>query len=251
MPDGETDRRGPNDPIVYVVDDEPGVRDVLRWLLESVHLQVETFAGAIDFLNAYQPDRPGCLVLDVRMPGMSGLDLQAELAARDIALPIIVLTGYAEVNTAVQTLKMGAFDFIEKPFSQQLVLDRVRQAVEADIAARQSELEHAEIAARLARLTPRQREVLDRVMEGKVSKMIAAELGLSVKTVDVHRAQIMARLEAMSLPHLFQLMSLCPEFQPSERAARAGWPKRRGPQRQSPGTGRAPQRRGETPHGRT
>jgi FixJ family two-component response regulator len=246
--------RGPRDPTVYVVDDEQGVRDVLGWLAESVGLHAETFATATEFLAAYQPDRPGCLLLDVRLPGMSGLELQADLAARNIPIPIIVLTGYAEVNTAVRTLKMGAFDFIEKPFSEQLVLERVRQAIAADVAARRTELEHAEVAARLARLTPRQREVLQGVLEGKASKIIAAELGLSVKTVDVHRSQIMIRLEATSLAHLFQLLSLCPEAWPEgaappPRESAAGTSDR--PKRESLGDRGAPARARHAPHGRT
>jgi len=194
-------------PIVYVIDDDDAVRDVLRWLIESVGLQVESFARAANFLEAYQPARPGCMLLDIRMPGLSGFDLQEELANRQISIPIIVITGYAEVAMAVRALKAGAFDFVEKPFNHQILLDRVRAAIEVDQKAHQTRLQRAEGAARLARLTPRQREVLDLLMAGKPSKAIATELGLSRKTVDVHRAQIMGRMEAESLAHLFRLVT--------------------------------------------
>jgi len=195
----------PPAPIVYVIDDDDAVRDVLRWLIESIGLQVETFARADAFLEAYQSARPGCMVLDIRMPGLSGFDLQDELARRQIPIPVIVITGYAEVAMAVRALKAGAFDFVEKPFDHQVLLDRIREAIKTDQSAHQSRLERAEDTSRLARLTPRQRQVLDLLMTGKPSKAIAAELGLSPKTVDVHRAQIMERLEVQSLAHLFRL----------------------------------------------
>jgi two-component system response regulator FixJ len=212
------------EPVVYIVDDEEEIRTILRRLIESIDMRVQTCTRATEFLDAYESGGPRCLLLDVRMPGMSGLDLQAELAARKISIPIIVLTGYAEVDVAVRTLKAGAFDFIEKPFSHQTVLDGVRKALAADAVTRQMELERAEITAHLARLTPRQREVLEQLLAGKTSKMIAGELGLSVKTVDVHRMQIMTRLNATSLAHLFHLMSLATDTTWRERAASSSMP---------------------------
>jgi two-component system response regulator FixJ len=196
------------EPTVFVVDDDPAVREYLQWLIESVGLATQVYATAADFLDAYEADTPGCLVLDVRMPGLSGFDLQAELAARRITLPIIMMTAYAEVPMAVRALKAGASDFIQKPFDGQVLIDRVQDAIERDRQARAAQVRCNEIGARLAELTPRQHEVLNGLIAGKPSKVIAAELGLSVKTVDVHRSHIMERLEAQSLPDLFRLLLL-------------------------------------------
>jgi two-component system response regulator FixJ len=197
-----------HEPTVFIVDDDQGVREYLQWLVESVGLRAESFPTAREFLDAYDPTTPGCLVLDVRLPGLSGFDLQAELSKRNIALPIIMMTGYAEVPMAVRALKAGAHDFIQKPLDGQLLLDRIQQAIEADQGARQAHAGHTEVASHLAELTPRQRQVLDGVLEGKPSKIIASELGLSAKTVDVHRARIMEKLGAQSLPDLFRLVVL-------------------------------------------
>jgi two-component system, LuxR family, response regulator FixJ len=194
------------DPTVFVVDDDPAMRQSLRWLIESVNVGVETYATAQDFLAAYDPDRPGCLVLDVRMPGMGGLDLQAELARREIEVPVIIITGYAEVPTAVRALKAGALDFIEKPFSDQLLLDRIQQAIASDRQARARRLERAALAARVGQLTPREREVMQLVVAGSSNREIAAELGLSVKTVEVHRARVMEKMKVDSLADLVRLV---------------------------------------------
>jgi two-component system, LuxR family, response regulator FixJ len=194
------------DPTVFVVDDDPAMRESLRWLIESVNVGVETYATAQDFLAVYDPDRPGCLVLDVRMPGMGGLDLQAELARREIEIPIIIITGYAEVPTAVRALKAGALDFIEKPFSDQLLLDRIQQAIASDRQARARRFERAALAARVAQLTPREREVMQLVVAGSSNREIAAELGLSVKTVEVHRARVMEKMKVDSLADLVRLV---------------------------------------------
>ncbi len=197
-----------HEPTVFVVDDDQAVRQYLQWLIESVGLRAETYPTARAFLDAYDPATPGCLVLDVRLPGLSGFDLQDELGKRNITLPIIMMTGYGEVPMAVRALKAGAHDFIEKPLDGQLLLDRVQQAVEADLKARRAQVGRSEVVSHLAELTPRQRQVLDGVLEGKPSKIIAAELGLSAKTVDVHRARIMEKLGAQSLPDLFRLVVL-------------------------------------------
>lgn len=194
------------DPTVFVVDDDPAMRQSLRWLIESVNLAVETFPAAPEFLSGYDPNRPGCLVLDVRMPGMSGLDLQEELNRRRIDIPIIILTGYAEVPTAVRALKGGALDFIEKPFSDQLLLDRIQQAIASDRQVRERNLARAALAARVAHLTPREREVMQLVVAGSSNREIAAELGLSVKTVEVHRARVMEKMKVDSLAELVRLV---------------------------------------------
>jgi FixJ family two-component response regulator len=197
-------------PIVYVVDDDPAMRSSLRWLIESVGLTVRTCASAQEFLRTYQGD-PGCLLLDVRMPGMSGLDLQAELAARHIEIPVLIITGYAEVALAVRAMKGGAFDFIEKPFSDQALLDRIRAAVALDEEARHHRVARQEVASRLRLLTARERDVLSRVVTGKSNKVIAAELRLSTKTVEVHRAHVMEKLKADSLADLIRLSLLASE----------------------------------------
>ena len=177
----EGGRHMQSNPTVFVVDDDPAIRESLRWLIESVGLNVKVFSTAREFLEGYDPSSAGCLVLDVRMPGMSGLDLQNELAARAIHVPIIIITGHAEVPVAVRALKAGAMDFIEKPFSDQLLLDRIRRAIEVDAEARRVRSEQAEVAARLGQLTPRERQVMDLVIAGKANKVIASELDLSPK----------------------------------------------------------------------
>jgi FixJ family two-component response regulator len=202
---------GATGPTVYVVDDDPAMRSSLRWLIESVGLIVRTCASAQEFLRTYQPTDPGCLVLDVRMPGMSGLDLQNELALRKIHIPILIITGYAEVPLAVRAMKAGAFDFIEKPFSDQTLLDRIRAAVAQDEVSRRRRAVRAEVLARLRLLTARERDVLNRVVTGKSNKVIAAELDLSTKTVEVHRAHVMDKLKAASLADLIRLWLLANE----------------------------------------
>jgi len=195
----------PGAPVVFVVDDDPAMRDSLRWLIESTGLSVETFADAHTFLARVRPDLPGCLVLDVRMPGMSGLDLQAELARRGVGLPTIVVTGHAEVPMAVRAVKAGAIDFIEKPFSDQLLLDRVRQGIEMDRLERDGRARRADVLRRMSLLTQREREVLDLVVAGRANKEIAATLRLSPKTVEVHRSHVMEKMQASSVAELVRL----------------------------------------------
>jgi RNA polymerase sigma factor (sigma-70 family) len=193
---------------VFVVDDDPAMRESLRWLVESIGLRVQTYATAREFLDRYDAASVGCLVLDVRMPGLSGLDLQDELGKLGNPLPIIMITGYAEVPMAVRAMKGGAIDFIEKPFSDQDLLDRVRFAIDLSKQVRAENDEREEIYARVARLTPRELEVRDRVIAGMSNKVIAKELGLSTKTVEVHRARLMEKLQASTLADLVRLTLL-------------------------------------------
>jgi len=202
----------PPEPTVFVVDDDRAMRESLSWLLDSVGLRVRSYATAADFLAEHDPAQPGCLVLDVRMPGMSGLDLQAELARRGVELPTIVITGHAEVSMAVRAVKAGAIDFIEKPFSDQLLLDRVRQALEIDLEAREVRRRREDARRRLATLTAREREVLDLVVAGKANKEIASALGLSTKTVEVHRAHVMSKMCVDSLAELIRITLLAGEI---------------------------------------
>ena len=193
------------EPTVFVVDDDPAMRNSLRWLIESIGLTVKTAASADEFLRSYDPEAPGCLVLDMRMPGMSGLDLQSELAARRIGLPILIITGFAEVPLAVRAMKAGAFDFIEKPFSDQTLLDRIRKAIDADAEARRTRDERRAVKARFAQLSPRERLIMEGVIAGNSNKMIADELALSIKTVEVHRSRVMEKTKAASLVDLIRL----------------------------------------------
>ena len=202
----------PPEPTVFVVDDDRAMRESLSWLLDSVGLRVRSYATAADFLAEHDPAQPGCLVLDVRMPGMSGLDLQAELARRGVELPTIVITGHAEVSMAVRAVKAGALDFIEKPFSDQLLLDRVRQALEIDLEVREVRRRREDALRRLATLTAREREVLNLVVAGKQNKEIASELGVSPKTVEVHRAHVMSKMCVDSLAELIRITLLAGEI---------------------------------------
>lgn len=195
-----------SEPTVFVVDDDEAVRDALRSLLDSVHLPVATFASAQEFLDSYDPARGGCLVVDLRMPGMSGLELQERLVARGYTLPVIIITGHAEVATAVRAMKAGAVDFFEKPFSQQQLLDRIQHALARDASQRAEQSQRADVAHRLDRLTPREQAVLQRVVEGKANKVIAGELGISIKTVEAFRSKLMEKMEARSLAELVRLV---------------------------------------------
>lgn len=196
------------EPTVFIVDDEADIRDALRLLLNSVGLNVETFGSAREFLETYNPDQPGCLVLDVRMPGMCGPELQEKLHAKQVHIPIIIITGYGDVPTAVRTMKAGAIDVIEKPFNDQTLLDRVQQALEQDQRQREEQHEREEISIRLARLTSRERDVVEGVVAGKLNKVIAADLGLSTRTVEVHRSRIMKKTQSDSVPTLVRMVLL-------------------------------------------
>jgi two-component system, LuxR family, response regulator FixJ len=196
------------EPTVFVVDDDADLRGALAWLIESAGLRVKAYATAQEFLASYEPEEPGCLVLDVRLPGLSGLDLQEELTRRGGAPPIIIITGHAKVPMAVRALKGGAIDFLQKPFSDQALLDRVRQAVDLDRRTRQVQTECARFAELLAHLTPREREVMELVIAGKPNKIIAADLGISSKTVEIHRGRVMEKTQAGSVAELVRLAQL-------------------------------------------
>ena len=198
------------EPAVFIVDDDAAVRRFLGGLIESVELRVEAYASAQDFLGAYEPGRPGCLVLDVRMPGMSGLELQRELVDRAIDLPVIVLTGHGNVQVAVHAMKAGAVDFIEKPFDNERLLDRIQKAVAESVRATSEQIKRNEIAIRLKQLTPRERQVLDLVVSGESNKGVARHLDISERTVEIHRANVMRKMRATSLADLVKLVASSP-----------------------------------------
>jgi len=192
--------------IVYVVDDDRAVRESLRWLIESVGLEAATFEDPEMLLEACQPERCGCIILDVRMPAMSGLDLQEVLKQRGIEVPVLIVTGHGDVPMAVRALKAGAFDFIEKPYNDQLLLERVQQAIEQHRGKRQAQVRREELQRRLALLTPREREVMEGVVSGESNKHIARRLDLSIKTVEVHRANLMVKMQADSISTLVRMV---------------------------------------------
>jgi FixJ family two-component response regulator len=191
---------------VFVVDDDRAVRDSLALLVQSVGLEVETFAGAREFLDAYRPDRPGCLITDIRMPGMSGLELQERLTEDGYHIPVIVLTGFGDVPAAVRALKGGAVDFVEKPFNPQALLDLVQQAIVRDTDLREQAAREADVAERMALLTPREQEVMALVVAGKANKVVAIDLAISERTVELHRGRIMKKMQARSLAELMRIV---------------------------------------------
>ena len=193
-------------PTIFIVDDDAAVRDALKLLLRSVGQAVETFGSGQEFLDAYSEDRAGCLVLDIRMPGMSGLELQQKLNERHSILPIIFITGHGDVQMAVEAMQAGAVDFIQKPFRDQDLIDRINQALEKDNNNRAALGERNDIRRRLETLTPREREVLDLVVHGKANKVIAGDLKLSQRTVEIHRARVMEKMQASSLAHLVRMV---------------------------------------------
>ena len=191
---------------VFIVDDDLEVRQALALLMESVGLRTEIFESADRFLERFDPDRPGCLVLDVRMPGMSGLELQARLAAEKLHPPVIVITGHGDVPMAVRAVQAGAVDFIEKPFNDQALLDSVHRALELDARQRGQARELAEIRRRVESLTRREQEVMQLVVNGLRNKMIAAELHVSQSTVEAHRARVMEKMGARTLSELMRMV---------------------------------------------
>jgi len=191
---------------VFVVDDDEAVRSSLRLLLKSVGLPVETFDSATAFLDQYDGNRAGCLVLDIRMPGMSGLDLQQALNERHSILPIVFITGHGDVPMAVEAMQAGAVDFIQKPFRDQDLIDRINRGLAKDGEMREALRARDDIRARIGELTPREREVLDLVTAGKANKVIAGDLNVSQRTVEIHRARVMEKMNANSLAHLVRMV---------------------------------------------
>ncbi|MGF1546027.1 MAG: response regulator transcription factor [Thiotrichales bacterium] len=194
------------EPTVFLVDDDAAIRDSLRWLLESVNLRVETYESAEKFLKNYSIYRTGCLVADIRMPGMSGLQLQQKLNEHPYALPMIVITGHGDIPMAVQAMRHGALEFIEKPFNDQELLDRIHQGLELDLVSREKRLRYDATRSRLANLTEREREVLTLIINHSSNKAMAAALGISIKTVEFHRARVMEKMHAESLIDLIEMV---------------------------------------------
>ena len=192
-------------PTVFVVDDDPLIRNGVRSLIGSVGLRVLTFGSALDFLRSTRPDAPACLVLDVRLPDLSGLDLQRELRESDIHIPIIFITGHGDIPMTVEAMKAGAVEFLTKPFRGQNLLEAVQGAIARDRSARQERAEIAELRKSFDTLSPREREVLGMVVTGLLNKQIAAELGISELTVKTHRAHIMEKMRAGSLAELVHI----------------------------------------------
>jgi two-component system, LuxR family, response regulator FixJ len=195
----------PQTPTVFIVDDDEAVRSSLRLLVKSVGLPASTAKSAQEFLETYDPNHPGCLVLDVRMPGMSGIELQERLNLQGAVIPVIFITGHGDIPMAVEAMQQGAFDFLQKPFRDQDLIDRIQHALEKDRANRDQLTQRGRLDERLATLTPREREVLDLVVSGKPNKIIAGDLGLSQRTVEIHRAHVMEKMGASSLAQLVRM----------------------------------------------
>ena len=193
-------------PVVFVIDDDPSVRSTLKFLIGTVGLDAESFASTDDFLDRKLPDAPSCLVLDVRLRGLSGLEFQGVLAARNIRLPIIFITGYGDIPMSVRAMKSGAVEFLTKPFRDQDLLEAIRIALERDRARREQEREITEIQERFSSLSPREQEVVCMVVAGKLNKQIAGELGTAENTVKVHRSRAMEKMNAQSLADLVRML---------------------------------------------
>ena len=192
-------------PRVFIVEDDEAVRDSLQMMLESIGRSVVTFANANDFLNQYQPEMAGCIVLDIRMPGMNGMELQRRLNELNSILPIIFVTGHGDVPMAVEAMQQGAVDFVQKPYREQELLDKINRAIELDQENRDLLQEKQGILKRMEALTPREIDVMKLMVEGKANKVIAIDLDISQRTVEIHRARVMEKLKANSLAHLVRM----------------------------------------------
>jgi two-component system, LuxR family, response regulator FixJ len=209
-------------PLVYLVDDDEAIRDSLALLMQSVGLECAVFASAIEFLDAYDRDQHSCLVADIRMPGLSGLELQQRLNAERADVPIIFITGHGDVPMAVNAMKSGASDFIQKPFRDQDLIDRIHNALARDLETRKWRAQEKAIRARLALLTPRETEVMQRVVRGQANKVIAMDLGVSQRTVELHRARVMHKLEMRSLADLVSAVGKINETDAAQAKSAAG-----------------------------
>jgi two-component system response regulator FixJ len=193
-------------PTVFIVDDDDGVRSSIRLLLKSIGLAATPMASAQEFLAAFDPAQPGCLVLDIRMPAMSGMELQQQLNLRGATIPVIFITGHGDVPMAVEAMQLGAFDFLQKPFRDQELIDRVQKALARDRDTRAALQKHDQIRQKLQSLTPRETEVLELMTKGKQNKVMAGELGLSQRTVEIHRAHVMEKMGASSVAQLVRMV---------------------------------------------
>ena len=192
-------------PRIYIVEDDDAVRDSLQMVLESVGHSVEAFANADRFLAAYTPELAGCLILDIRMPGINGMELQRKLTELNSILPIIFVTGHGDIPMAVEAMQQGALDFVQKPYREQELLEKITRALALDKANRASLLQRQEILQHMQNLTPRERDVMKLMVEGKANKVIAIDLEISQRTVEIHRARVMEKLNANSLAHLVRM----------------------------------------------
>lgn len=190
---------------VYIIDDDRLARESLMWLIESAHLPVRVFEGGLRFLDAYEDGASGCVLLDVRMPDINGMELHARLRERGARIPVIMVTGHADVSMAVRAMKAGAYDFIEKPYNDALMLERVQSAIAYDLDNRRNQERVDAIRRRADTLTPREQQVMAYVLRSMANKIIAAELGISIKTVELHRANLMAKMQATSPTELVRL----------------------------------------------
>ena len=193
-------------PTVFLVDDDEAVRDSLGLLMKSVALTSRSFASAAEFLAKYDPESPGCLVLDIRMPGMSGMELQQKLIEMRAILPIIFITGHGDIPMAVEAMQRGAVDFIPKPFRDHELLDRINKAIEDDRENRDALVEREEVEKRVEKLTPREKQVMELVVQGKANKVIAGDLEVSQRTVEIHRARVMEKMQVRSLAQLVRMV---------------------------------------------
>ena len=199
----------PPSPTVFVVDDDAAIRKAVSRLLRSAGIAVAVFESPTEFLAQYDPNTPGCLVLDIAMPGFTGLQLQTALGEKGSILPIIFLSGHGDVSKSVQAMKGGAFDFLTKPVNAKNLLPAIRAAIERGAVARREQAELSEIRARLDTLTPREREVLEHVVTGKLNKQVAGDLGITEATVKMHRARVIAKMKVQSVTELARLTERC------------------------------------------